>query len=82
MELEQNSFDNTDDYNAFDAGSAIGLGAIFTLKEMLNISIEVRNYTGVVDISDYEYFDSDPIRTMSTMLLIGVSHNIGKSTKE
>jgi hypothetical protein len=50
---------------------------MFTIKDMFNISAEVRNYMGLVDINNLVY--ADKIKTMSTMLLIGVSHNFGKA---
>ncbi len=70
-----NSIDLTDRYTDFDMGSALGLGAMFTIKDMFNISLEVRNYMGFTDINNYE--NGDQTKTMSTMLLIGFSHYFG-----
>ena len=76
FDLEDDSEDQSENYTDFDMGSALGLGAMFTIKDMFNISLEVRNYLGFVDINNSEY--GDQTKTQSTMLLIGFSHNFGQ----
>jgi hypothetical protein len=73
-ELEQ---DHSATFKATDLGISAGAGLVFPVGSNLDLSLEMRNNLGLLDINKLES-DTRAFRTNTLNLLVGLSYKIGQ----
>jgi hypothetical protein len=64
-----------------DFGISAGSGIAFPVDSKLDLSLEIRNNLGLVNISKVQVVENESIKTNTLNLLIGLSYKIGNDTK-
>jgi hypothetical protein len=73
--------DNTSFDKRFDFGISMGLGFSIPIKERFQLSFELRNNMGLLNISAVGVYGNGTIQTNSTNLLIGFGYKFGQAKK-
>lgn len=79
-EFSNATYDNTDNFKRLDVGLSAGGGMMYPISDKLSISAELRNNLGLRNLSELPVFGNGSIKTNSTVLLLGASFNLSKSS--
>ena len=71
---------NTENFKRFDTGVTTGLGLSISIIDKLMVSLEIRNSTGLLNVSDLPIGNNGSIKTNSTNLLIGLTYKLRTRT--
>lgn len=64
-------------FHSVDYGLTLGIGLGVPVGPKMSLSLEARNNLGLSNVSTLRIFSDHPIRTGSTVLLLGISYKFG-----